>query len=83
MRASIRSIKGRYKRFTNIGKRCKMYATGCPICEEYRHLLETGRFCHSYDELSTFALAHDMEAPSITWDALKKDLNYAKLNNTN
>lgn len=77
MRASIRAIKKRFKRFNTVGKRCRMYAAGCYRCEEYRRLLETGRFSHSFDEFWEYAMTHDPETPSITWQELAENPSYA------
>ena len=76
--ASARAIKRRFKRFTCIGKRCSYYAPGCPTCEEYRRLMETGRFSHNVDEWFEYACQHDGNMPSITWAELASNPQYAK-----
>lgn len=70
MNASIRNIKRRYKRFTNYGRRCKVYAPGCAVCEGYRFLLERGRFPYTFEEHWYYAETHDPDGPSIPWKEL-------------
>lgn len=67
MRTSARAIKKRFKRFTNYGKRCKVYGPGCSVCEGYRFLLERGRFPYSFEEHWEFMKDVDPDAPSIAW----------------
>jgi len=35
-------------------KRCRTYAAGCPICDEWRFRDEHGRFVYNFEELCKF-----------------------------
>lgn len=52
--ASIKDIKKRFKKYSNIGNRCSVYVVGCAVCESYHHLYEHGRFPYNYEELSSY-----------------------------
>jgi hypothetical protein len=69
---SARQIKLRRKGWlTNAGPRCRIYSPGCPSCEEYRRLIEQGRFSYNLDEFWEYALQHDPDGPNISWTELE------------
>ena len=37
-----------------IGKRCRTYEAGCPICDEWRFRDEHGRFVYNFEELRKY-----------------------------
>ena len=37
-----------------IGKRCRTYEAGCPICDEWRFRDEHGRFVYNFDEVREY-----------------------------
>ena len=37
-----------------IGKRCRTYEAGCPLCDEWRFRDEHGRFVYNFDELREY-----------------------------
>ncbi len=37
-----------------IGKRCRTYEAGCPICDEWRFRDEHGRFVYNFAELREY-----------------------------
>ena len=76
--ASIRAIKKRFKKHTNVGRRCKTYAPGCIVCECYRFLLDRGGFPSSFDEAYEYSETHDPDFPSISWAELANNPIYAR-----